>query len=190
MRLILLAVGFLTGAAAADDKPAAKTDRERLVGTWKVVEFHDDGGDKMGRLVGKALTPKDGPEKYPRLVFTADGCYVLRPGKDGGVRELVAGLTNVNWKSVKLDETAEPKTIDITPHKRSPDAKDVVLPGIYELDGNKLRICWNETPGQSKNARPTEFKSDGHMNLFVCERLSDMPEKPAADQQVPPAKKP
>ncbi|MBA4067737.1 MAG: hypothetical protein C0501_29365 [Isosphaera sp.] len=183
---VLLAAAL---AAAADDKP--KSDREALVGTWKIVEYHDDGAERMGRLVPRPLTPKDGPEKYPRLVFTADACYVLRPGKDGGVRELTAGLTNVNWKAVKLDETAKPKAIDITPHKKDPAAKDVVLPGIYELDGKKLRIAWNETPAQSKHLRPTEFKSDGHMNLFVCEKLSDTPEKPASDQVIPPpAKKP
>lgn len=26
--------------------------------------------------------------------------------------------------------------------------------------------------------RPTEFKTTGEMNLFVCERLSDKPEPP------------
>ncbi len=182
MTAVLLAAAL---AAAADDKP--KSDRDALVGTWKIVEYHDDGGEKMGRLTGRALTPKDGPEKYPRLVFTADECYVLRPGKDGGVRELVAGLTNVNWKAVKLDEAAKPvKTIEIGQHKRDPAAKDVVLPGIYELDGKKLRICYNETPNPAKPVRPTEFKSDGAMNLFVCEKLSDVPEKPVADQVIPP----
>lgn len=171
--------------AAAEDKPPS--DREKLVGTWKILEYHDDGAERMGRLIGRALTPKDGPEKYPKLVFTADECYVLRPGKEGGVREMTAGITNVNFKSVKLDEAAKPKAIDITPHTKE-GAKVVVMPGIYELDGKKLRVCWNETPGQSKNVRPTEFKSDGHMNLFVCEKLSDVPEKPASDQQTPAKK--
>lgn len=177
----------LVGSLNGEDKPKEKNDREKLIGTWKILEYHDDGSERMGRLIGRTLTPKDGDDKYPKLVFTDTECYVLRPSKDGGIRETIAGITNVNWKTVKLDETSKPKTFDITPFKPE-GAKESLMPGIYELDGKKLRIAWNETPAQSKNMRPTEFKSDAHMNLFICEKLSDSPEKPFADQQ--PAKKP
>lgn len=182
MRLVpLLALGFLlapTTVTAADDKPAPKSDREALIGTWLVIEFHDDGGDKTGRLTGRSVNPRDKPDLLPRLVFTAEGCYVLRPSKTGWQRDINAGITNVNWDTVKLDEKAKPnKTIDITPFRKDETVKVTLLPGIYELDGKKLRICYNETPNLSKGCRPTEYKSDGDMNLFICEKLSDEPLK-------------
>jgi len=176
--LPFLLVAALVALAAAQDKPAPKSDREALIGTWLVVEFHDDGGDKLGRLTGRSVNPKDKPELLPRLVFTAERCYVLRPSKAGWQRDNNAGITNVNWDTVKLDEKATPhKTIDITPFRKDENVKATLLPGIYELDGKKLRICYNETPNLSKGRRPTEYKSDGDMNMFVCEKISDEPLK-------------
>jgi uncharacterized protein (TIGR03067 family) len=50
----------------------------------------------------------------------------------------------------KLDPTKNPKTIDIQPV----DAKEPAL-GIYELTGDKLRLCIMDPGG----ARPKEFKA-------------------------------
>jgi uncharacterized protein (TIGR03067 family) len=184
--VVALAVAALGGAASAQEK--AKSDREALIGTWVVYEFHDDGGDKTGRLTGQAVNPKDKPDRLPRLVFTADECYIMRPSKTGWLREITPGLTNVGWKSCKLDETAKPaKTIDIVGHARN--GKEPRYPGIYELDGKNLRICYNESPAQSKNARPTEYKSDGQMNLLICGKISDEPLKPDGDYVITPPKK-
>lgn len=185
--VIVVLLGWLACPVMGQEKAAPKSDRQALIGTWLVLEFHDDGGDKTGRLTGRSVNSKDKPELLPRLVFTETECYVLRPSKDGWLREVSAGLTNCNWASVNLDETAKPyKGMIITRVKKSPTDPDAVMPGIYELDGKNLRICYNETPSPNSNKPPTELKSDGAMNLFVCEKISDEPLKPAADYILPP----
>jgi uncharacterized protein (TIGR03067 family) len=68
--------------------------------------------------------------------------------------------------SFKFDPEAKPKTIDLT----SADGGDKgqVFPGIYELDGDRLRVCY----GSPKEKRPTRFgtkKDDGYICL-VFER--------------------
>ena len=56
--------------------------------------------------------------------------------------------------------------------------KEKTYPGIYKLEGGKLHLCWNEMG----KARPTEFRTTGDMNTFVCERLSDTPEPPPVEK--------
>ena len=41
----------------------------------------------------------------------------------------------------------------------------------YEINGDRLRICYAETSPK----RPTKFESNGHDNLFECERISKEP---------------
>lgn len=169
--LFAVLIGAVAGAAA-DPKP----DREALIGTWKIVAFHDDGGDKLSRL-GVSPAPKGKPPRVAKLVVTADEIFVLR---GDGTRDVLAGLTNCAWKSYTLNEKASPKTIDLLGVPGKEGGKPKTYFGIYELAGDKLKICWNETPKGNDPAkvRPTKFKSDGDMNLFVCEKLLDTPEKP------------
>ena len=51
----------------------------------------------------------------------------------------------------KLDPEASPKSIDLIGEVH-------VSPGIYELDGDKLKVCIAEGTGA---IRPTEMKADG-----------------------------
>lgn len=186
----MFATSLLIPFALLAADPAARTDapptgdRAALVGTWKILEFHDDGGDKIGRLTGRSLKPTDPPEAFPRLVFTANECYVMRPSKAGYLREMIVGLTNVAWTSCTLDEKATPtRTIEITSIVETGSTKPpLVYAGIYELKGKQLRICWNESGvGPNGRIRPKEFKSDGAMNLLICKKLSDEPEKPVGE---------
>lgn len=143
-------------------------DADKLLGTWKIVQFRDDGGDKIGRL-GAGPAQGKRPERIAKLVVTKDEIYVVRAD---GQRDVAAGLTNCAWRSCRLHEEADPKHIDIVgvPGR---DVKPKNYFGIYELKGDKLSICWNETPRTADPAkiRPTQFESDGEMNLFVCERM-------------------
>ena len=108
---------------------------------------------------------KDQPPRIAKLVFTDDDCYVLR---GDGRREMASGLTNAGWKSCTLDESTKPKSIDIVGFAGKESDKTKTYPGIYELDGDKLRICYAETSPE----RPTKFESNGHNNLFECVRIS------------------
>ncbi|MGE3819424.1 MAG: TIGR03067 domain-containing protein [Isosphaeraceae bacterium] len=57
----------------------------------------------------------------------------------------------------KLDPEAKPaKSVDFTATEDSPDAKGSTVMGIYQFEGETLRICFNGPEGQ----RPTEFKND------------------------------
>lgn len=148
---------LLAASVRADDK----SDRQALVGTWKITVFQDDGKDRRGRLGAN----NDRPAK---LVFTADACFVLR---GDGKRETKSGLSNCAWKSFQLDSSALPPAIELTGFAGKDGSKTKTYLGIYQLDGDKLQICYCE---QGKT-RPTKFESDGAMNLMVCERISREP---------------
>jgi uncharacterized protein (TIGR03067 family) len=110
-----------------------------LEGRWVVVSVERDG--KQDEALAGAVR-----------VHTADS-YTLTP-KDG---KTVTG----KWKA---DATKKPATIDLIPGEGR--YKDKVLLGIYELDGETLRICFAE-PGKD---RPTEFVARAGSVLAVHKR--------------------
>lgn len=157
---------LLTFGIMAVPQPAF-ADPHSLVGTWKITVFQDDGRDRLSRIgVGPA---KKGQEpRVAKLVFTEDECYLIR---GDGRREMASGLTNAGWKSYKLDESTTPKSIDIVGFTGKENEKTKTYPGIYEIAGDRLRICYAETSPQ----RPAKFESNGNDNLFECERMSKEP---------------
>lgn len=74
-----------------------------------------------------------------------DGKYSLTPKSGEGIEG-----------TVKLDTTKSPKSIDL-------DVNGRIIKGIYELDGDTLRLCYNLTSDQ----RPTEFESKPDSGLIV-----------------------
>jgi uncharacterized protein (TIGR03067 family) len=65
----------------------------------------------------------------------------------------------------KADATDYPKTIDLTPDWGP--AKGKVLKGIYDLDGNTLKICYVSptTEEPEKSERPKEIGAKGTVTL-------------------------
>lgn len=161
-----LLVGFGVFVLIAADFVLAD-DREALIGTWRVTVFQDDGNDRLSRL-GAGPAKKDKEPRVAKLVFTADECYLIR---GDGRREMASGLVNAGFKSCTLDESTTPKSIDIVGFTGKENDKTKTYPGIYEIEGDRLRICYSETSPQ----RPTKFESNGHDNLFECERISKVP---------------
>jgi len=157
---LVVALGLFSSTVNADD-------REALIGTWKITVYQDDGKDRLSRL-GAGPAKKGKPEPVAKLVFTSDACYLIR---GDGRREMANGLTNAGWKFCSLDESTTPKSIDIIGFAGKDKEKSKTYPGIYEIDGNRLRICYAETSPK----RPTKFESNGHDNLFECERISQEP---------------
>jgi len=136
------------------DRPAVaapgglKNDNAKIQGTW-VAEFTEkDGGKGQGGV----------------WVIIADKIVLTRPGVgvDGGA-------------AYTLDPTRKPKAIDLT-FDRGP-AEGKTLPGIYELDGDELKICYvspDPEEGRGKG-RPTGFAAkagSGHL-LWVFKRQPD-----------------
>ncbi len=158
---LLLTMGFFAIEHSAFADPLS------LIGTWKITVFQDDGRDRLERL-GAGPAKKGGELRIAKLVFTSDACYLIR---GDGRREMASGLTNAGWKSYTLDESTTPKSIDIVGFTGKENEKSKTYLGIYEIDGDHLRICYAETSPQ----RPTKFESNGNDNLFVCERISNEP---------------
>jgi uncharacterized protein (TIGR03067 family) len=139
--MLVLGAGLLL--AAADQKEdAAKKDRDKLQGTWKVTSAERDG-------------QPDPVSKDAVTTFTADGKLSVKfaDGKTG-------------QGTYKLDPTQKPPameyTLDYGPDKGKP------LLGIYALEGNGLKICRSD----AGKPRPKVFmtKPDSGRMLFVLRR--------------------
>lgn len=173
----VLLVASVSVSAAEPDPPA-------LVGTWKVVEYKDDAVDQRGRLGMTKATVEKG--KFAKLVFAKDECWVVRAD---GKRDAVKGLTNCGFKGYTTKPGKDVTEIELTGFAGSDggDAEAKYV-GIVKIDGGKLYMCWNEEGDKHAMGKklPTKFESDGMMNLFVAERISDKPEdKPKETNAVP-----
>jgi len=143
--LVLFAVMALV---AADDKPdPAKADKDKMQGAWTMTESLRDGEE--------AIPEED--RKELRLTIKDDKRTIK-------VRDEV-----VSEATYTLDGTSKPKGITIK--VSTGPLKDKELPGIYELDGGKLKICLNLT-GKD---RPKDFKSEKGSGtlLQVFQRVKD-----------------
>jgi RNA polymerase sigma factor (sigma-70 family) len=125
-----------TGAFAyrflAED--AKKTDKENILGEWKVTTLKMNGQDAPGEE-GEAL-------KNSIVEFKPDKVIIHR--KDGD-RE----------STYKLDPTAKPKTIEIV--HMIPGGGEEKMRCIYKLEGDTLTICGKHPGGGDE--LPTEFES-------------------------------
>ena len=141
--LLVLAAGLLF---AADDKPeeAIKKDREKIAGVWTVTLREMNGAKVEEEELKKIL-----------VTFKADGTLEVR--REG--EKVVDGVS-------KIDPTKKPKEIDIT--VRTPDGSERSVKGIYEIEGDNLRIC---TAGPGPD-RPKEFtgKEGSGNTLMVYKR--------------------
>ena len=76
----------------------------------------------------------------------------------------------------KLDSTTIPKQITLT-YKSGNVEREVV--GIYELDGDRLKICLPKFPKYEKAAIPKDFtasKGSGR-NMFILKRVKSKVEE-------------
>lgn len=114
-------------------------EQQKLQGTWQVLRKEYDGNDEA----------------------TEDIRLVISPGKI--ITKDKRGEQSISYT---IDPNMRPKTIDLTmPANGTP----IHLTGIYQLDGDTLRICF----GEKGQARPTEFTSPkgSRLTLFVLKRV-------------------
>jgi uncharacterized protein (TIGR03067 family) len=141
---IVSALGLCLLAAAVSTGEDKEDDAKRLQGTWVIdPASYKDEKDKdlreelaLVRVIfdGKSLTFKH-PARYEEN------------GKKGIEMKEERG-------PFRLDGSKNPKQIDLL-------NKDVGVQaqGIYELDGDKLKLCWDR--GFKKSGRPKKFAAGG-----------------------------
>jgi len=139
---LVLGVALLASAAADDKSDAAKKDLDKLQGTWTFVSMESNG----------QAVPQGDPA--PAITF------------EGNKFTVKAGDAVLQAGTQTLDPGKKPKEVDSTVTEG--EGKGTTMLGIYELDGDHLKACF-DTQGKK---RPTEFKTaadSGHM-LVVLKR--------------------
>jgi RNA polymerase sigma factor (sigma-70 family) len=127
------------------DKP--KSDNDRLQGTWEFVAATQGGKTKKLQDFGE----EDGRPKS--LKFTGDKLLAVMVNSGGKEVEFQYGF--------ELDPSQKPKKIDLI---ADGEPKGVSGPGVYELEGDSLRVCF---PGQPDQERPTKLESKEGENYLL-----------------------
>ena len=115
------------GACAVSTMAHAETDAERFQGNWTVQKMTRQGKDLPEEKV-----------KELRVTFEGDKFLAKRGDK-------VAESSTFT-----LDETKNPKTIDMLPANKTEKRP---AQGIYKLEGDKLSMLWRKEGGE----RPADF---------------------------------
>ncbi len=125
-------------AARADDRADVEKELKKFQGVW-TFESVEAGGKKQPADDLKDMT----------LTFAGDK-YTVKNGNDV-----------IQVGTVKLNPSGSPRTMDVT----IVDGlnKGAVMLGIYEIDGDTLRVCFDE----EGKKRPTEFKSAPGSATFI-----------------------
>ena len=138
---LFCAIGFAASGGSgtlADEKADLEKEVRKFQGAW-TFESSETGGAKLP--VGELKA----------LILTFEGLkHTVKKGDDV-----------IQVGTQKLDPSKSPKTIDVT-IADGPN-KGTVMLGIYEIDGDTLKVCFDP---QGKK-RPTEFKSAPGSENFV-----------------------
>lgn len=158
-RIHVIALAFVLGYAAAAAETETQEARqeaqrkalEAFAGTWEIAAVQPEGAAKEAR----------------RLVFRKDGSYAAQ-NADG--KELWAGTFN-------LDPTATPKVWDHRSREAAQKGGDAL--GIYELNGDALKVCcvvgvWKEGNWVGK-PRPKEFALPAADAVLELRRVKPAP---------------
>ena len=140
--LIMVAFGFLMGPTGFGQD--AQGDKAKIQGTWKIVSIEV--------RAPKDFLPKDAL-KAGKVVITGD--------------KMSFSFGKVAFEvRYKLDPGKKPKTIDLLVDKE----KEAKALGVYLLEGDDLKLCWNA----NDTGRPTEFTKDGKvgqdLRFFILKR--------------------
>jgi uncharacterized protein (TIGR03067 family) len=135
-RLLLIIPAIVLIAAEPEKKP--KTDLDKLQGEWIMTALEVDGvAVPSEKLEGSTLTIKD--NKY--IVTTKKSKHEV---------------------TIQLDESKDPKTIDMAFPDGANEAK--IGKGIYKIDGDKFILVRAQS---TENERPTSFGTWPNTGVFM-----------------------
>jgi uncharacterized protein (TIGR03067 family) len=133
----ILYLGLTVAASLIAFAADPSDDAKAVQGSWEPAKA-DLGGQPMAEVVLKSISLKLDNGKYEVFVGKA-------PDKG----------------TYTLDSNSKPKSITITGTEGPNQGK--TFPAIYELNGDKLRICYDLSGAK----RPTEFKSVAGTKLYL-----------------------
>jgi uncharacterized protein (TIGR03067 family) len=143
---LLCALGLTApggSGARADDKADVAKELEKFRGAW-TFESVGVGGKEVSAAEFKGVT----------VTFAGDK-YTVKKGDDV-----------IQAATLKLDPSRSPKAFDVTVAE-GPN-KGMVLPGIYEISGDTLKVCFDPEGKE----RPTQFQgATGAQTLVVHKRV-------------------
>jgi RNA polymerase sigma factor (sigma-70 family) len=138
-------------AADPPGKHVSQADEKAIQGSWKVVSAERYGktwqnvnGTFALQTEKTLVMHPNSPKVFPnQVVFSGDECSLeFSQGTD---------RTLVVKDAFALDSARKPKWITLT------EKEGQITYGIYTLDGDELRLCWQY--GQRRDQRPTGFKT-------------------------------
>jgi uncharacterized protein (TIGR03067 family) len=144
---IVLSAGGEQSAAADDPKTdMLKADLDKLQGNWRTTAAWSAKGRPVPEDVLKTSFIKI--EKDQMIATMYD-----RPGPS---------------QTIRLDPSQTPKVIDCTFNEGDGNLKGQVWLGIYELDGDTLKMA---TDHSSRKVRPTGFETGAGWGVAIYKRV-------------------
>jgi len=147
---------------AADMDDATRQDLKALEGTWVALSYEKAGGPVVATADD---TPAPADAQKMQLVIKAN-TFTSKTNAEVG-----------SSGTFTLDATARPKTIDLRivfehgeEDKDKKEARTLTLLGIYELNGNELKMCFQD------KERPLDFSLKGgkrYREVTVFKRKKD-----------------
>jgi len=138
LRWTLVALS-LVGITSVARTESAEKEFEKLQGAWSVEVMEENG-----------MKEPDEENKKFQVAIKGTQLLVKFDGKEESM-------------SMKIDPEKSPKTIDLTPNFGADKGK--TFSGIYEFDGDRLRIC-----ASPKGERPTKFVSEKGIMVLVLKK--------------------
>jgi uncharacterized protein (TIGR03067 family) len=148
MRVLgIVSVVLLFGTSVPAQEDTVKKELTRLEGTWKYVKV--EAPDQIAKAIAEVSVVEF---RGTTMIHTIT---------------LSTGKKEVSEATIKIDPGKSPKTIDMT--RLDGPEKGKTFQGIYELDGDTLKIHAGNVPGD----RPSDFKykAGSARDLSTLERV-------------------